>query len=91
MWADLQVAESMPNKVAKKMLTRNDKKGYILHVTPKKKPEPLNMKNVRLVPTDEENAILAAAMKKHGLKKAVDVVRIALRRYAEAEGFELAS
>jgi len=82
-------AENKGNKVPIFPLTQNDKKDYILLVTSKKKPGPLNMKNVRLVPTIEENAILEASMKKHGLKKAVDVVRMALRRLAEAEGFEL--
>lgn len=87
----LQVADSMGNIDSLLCLTRNDKKGYLMHVTAKKKAEPLNMKNVRLVPTQEENAILEAAMKKHGLKKAVDVVRMALRRFAELEDLKLAS
>lgn len=45
---------------------------------------------VVFVPDETEKAIIRAAHLKHGLKKAQDVITMALRRYAEHENFELA-
>lgn len=39
----------------------------------------------------EDYAIIAAGQEKHGLRKASDVLRMALRRFAEAEGLKKAS
>jgi hypothetical protein len=85
----LQVAENAPNKVQLFRLTQKAKMDYILRVPQKANKDEKQLVNVRLVPTAEEDAIIKAGMKKHGLKKAVDVVRMALRRFAEAEDLKL--
>jgi hypothetical protein len=80
-----QAAENMDNKNCADLLTGNIQKGYLLSVMQKSKVQIKPLQKVALVPTDEENEILAAGMRKHGLKKAVDVVRMALRQYAKNE------
>jgi len=55
----------------------------------KGKSEPKMVTKIQLIPTDEERGIIMAGMKKHGAKKAVEILRMALRRFAEVEKFQL--
>lgn len=84
----LQVAENKSNLGAIISLTENSRKNYILSVTKSKSKSKVPAK-VAFEPSPEEVRIIEAAQSKHGIKKATDIVRMALRRLADIEGFEL--
>lgn len=83
-----RVADSKGEINSPSLLTIKSKKVYSLGVAQKIQNEPV-LKQVKFGPSPEENAIIQAGMRKHGLKKAVDVIRMALRRFAESEGIRL--
>ena len=53
-----------------------------------KKPNPKLPATVTFRPGPDDYRIIEAGKSKHGLKKTVDVLRMALRRFAEAEGLK---
>jgi len=79
----LQVAENELNKV----VALGNPSG--LQYTPMKRPGKAEKrpKPIQLRPTVADYAIIAAGMKKHGLDQS-QIIRMALRRFAEAEGLK---
>jgi hypothetical protein len=53
-----------------------------------KKSNPKLPATVTFRPGADDYKIIEAGKSKHGLKKTVDVIRMALRRFAEAEGMK---
>lgn len=53
-----------------------------------KKPNSKLPATVTFRPGPDDYKIILAGKSKHGLKKTVDVLRMALRRFAEAEGLK---
>jgi hypothetical protein len=86
MSANLEVHENTPHSVAIFLLTQIIKNCNFVPAMAKPKQVQPMLKRVILEPNEKENAILRAGMEKHGLIKAVDVLRMALRRFAEVEG-----
>lgn len=60
--------------------------GKLLNVA--KKTNPKLPATVTFRPGPDDYRIIEAGKSKHGLKKTVDVLRMALRRFAEAEGMK---
>lgn len=56
---------------------------YAMAIKAKKKPEQINFR-----PKDDDYRIIEAGMRKHGLD-AAQIIRMGLRRFAEAEKLEL--
>lgn len=56
-----------------------------------KSPEYKVPKQVQFRPDEREIRIIQAGQRKHGLKKAQDIISMALMRFAEHEQIELAS
>lgn len=81
-------ADSKANKVARFPLTSNIQVGYSNDTMSKGKSKPKIMPKIAIVPTEEEMEIVNAGRRKHGLKSASEIIRMALRRFAEAEGLK---
>lgn len=69
-------------------LTPNIQRGYSVFAMNKSKTKAKIMPKVAIVPTAEEMEIINYGRKKHGLKNASEILRMALRRFAEAEGLK---
>lgn len=67
-----------------KILAFDDSNGVLCHPMAKKTPKP---EKIQIRPTDDDFAIIQAGMKKHGLDM-TQILRMALRRFAEAEGLK---
>lgn len=80
----LQVAESKGNLGAIISLTQNSKKYYLCNV--KKKDKPTIPVKLAFTPSHDEREIIKAAQVKLGVKKATEVLRMALKVFAEDEG-----
>lgn len=76
----LQVAEN----TAKKSVAICISDGVRCHPMAKKAPKP---EKIQIRPTDEDFAIIQAGQRKHGLDM-TQIIRMALRRFAEAEGLK---
>lgn len=83
-WLQSQVPENGANIVAIKDLTENSKINYILPVI-KPKARKRIPKKVAFEPDGEERNIIEAVQEKHGIHKATDVLRMALRRLKESD------
>lgn len=61
-------------------------KGVLLHPMKRKlKPTSQDAK-ITFIASPEDQRIIAAGIEKHGLRKMSEVLRMALRRFAESEG-----
>ncbi|HEX3156757.1 MAG TPA: hypothetical protein VHV32_19165 [Candidatus Angelobacter sp.] len=83
-----RVVDSKANKVFTLPLTSNIQIGYSNETMSKGKTKSKIMPKIAIVPTAEEMEIVNAGRKKHGLKSASEILRMALRRFAEAEGLK---
>jgi hypothetical protein len=83
-----QVSDFKANKVSRFPLTPNIQVGYHSGTMSKGKSKTKIMPKIAIVPTAEEMEIVNAGRKKHGLKSASEILRMALRRFAEAEGMK---
>jgi len=81
----LQIHESKPNISSTFHLTESSRKEYI-ELVAKLKNKPSIPVKVAFIPNAEERQIIEAAQGKHGINKATDILRMALRRFAEVEG-----
>jgi len=80
MRAKLQV----PENKAKKVVAFDTARGVHCHPMAKKQEKP---DKIQIRPTDEDFAIIQAGQRKHGLDMS-QIIRMALRRFAEAEGLK---
>jgi len=78
---NVQVAERKPNRSVDKCI-QNGK------LSPVAKTQKLPA-TVTFRPGPEDYKIIQAGKSKHGLKKTVDVLRMALRRFAESDGIKV--
>ena len=78
-----QINERKPNK---SIDTKQHKR--VLFVSMERNDSLKIPKRIGFSPDAEEEAIIRAGRQKHGLKKAQDVISMALRRFAEHENFE---
>jgi hypothetical protein len=66
------------------LLASNSQTRYIVPVANSNSKPKVPIK-IALIPSAEEVRIMQAAMGKHGINKATDILRMALRRLAENE------
>ena len=79
------VLEKKPNKSVRILLTENSKNEYSTPV--KKQPSKSRIPaKIAFYLSAEETKLIQAIQGKHGIHKATDVLRMSLRRFAEAEG-----
>jgi len=71
-------------KIIENFLDRPISIGVRCHPMAKKTPKP---EKIQIRPTEEDFAIIQAGMRKHGLDMS-QILRMALRRFAEAEGMK---
>lgn len=79
--AELQVTQKKPNRSVDKYIQN----GKLLPVAKTQKLPA----TVTFRPGPEDYKIIEAGKSKHGLKKTVDVLRMALRRFAEADDLKV--
>lgn len=83
-----QVADNKGKKTATISLTQNSRKYYSGSV--KKRDKPTIPVKLAFIPSHEEREIIRAAQLKLGVKKATEVVRMALKLFAEDAGLKVA-
>lgn len=81
---NLQAADSKGDSVPIISLTQSSKKYYLCLV--KKKDKPTIPVKLAFTPSHDEREIIRAAQVKLGVKKATEVIRMALKVFAEDEG-----
>ena len=79
-----QVAENRPNKM---LDTKSD---YVIHLHPmtQRKPKPTKDTKITFIASPAEQQIITAGLEKFGVRKMSEVIRMALRKFAESEGLK---
>ena len=81
-----QTFENTPNRV----LDRYSEKGVELQPMKQRNQKPTKDAKITFVASPADQEIIAAGIKKYGIRKMSEIIRMALRRFAETEGLNTA-